>query len=209
MFQYDTDFFILDKYPLAVRPFYTMPDPYSEVTTVYSVLVNSSGFLRFEFLSWFPISVSSSTKVAEIDQFDEVSPQSPRSWLKITKLFCFFILIKWMNSIEVFAIFADRPMMRFMFQTIWRNSFLRVTHFFHFTQISSNSYDMFIRGEEILSGAQRIHVPEMIEERAKVHGMSELLTVTLYFCLFITNSFILITAGARYHCRFVSSVIGS
>jgi len=25
--KYDTDFFILDKYPLAVRPFYTMPDP--------------------------------------------------------------------------------------------------------------------------------------------------------------------------------------
>merc|ERR1712034_297689 len=25
--KYDTDFYILDKYPLAVRPFYTMPDP--------------------------------------------------------------------------------------------------------------------------------------------------------------------------------------
>ena len=25
--QYDTDFYVLDKYPLAVRPFYTMPDP--------------------------------------------------------------------------------------------------------------------------------------------------------------------------------------
>lgn len=25
--KYDTDFFILDKFPLAVRPFYTMPDP--------------------------------------------------------------------------------------------------------------------------------------------------------------------------------------
>ena len=25
--QYGTDFFILDKFPLAVRPFYTMPDP--------------------------------------------------------------------------------------------------------------------------------------------------------------------------------------
>ncbi|WP_411027547.1 amino acid--tRNA ligase-related protein, partial [Salmonella sp. s54925] len=25
--KYDTDYYILDKYPLAVRPFYTMPDP--------------------------------------------------------------------------------------------------------------------------------------------------------------------------------------
>lgn len=31
----------------------------------------------------------------------------------------------------------------------------------------SNSFDFFIRGQEILSGAQRIHVPELIEERAK------------------------------------------
>lgn len=65
--KYDTDFYILDKYPLCVRPFYTMPDP------------NSNKF--------------------------------------------------------------------------------------------SNSYDMFIRGEEILSGAQRIHVPELLIERAKHHNI--------------------------------------
>jgi len=65
--KYDTDFFILDKFPLAVRPFYTMPDP--------------------------------------------TDP-------------------KW-----------------------------------------SNSYDMFMRGEEILSGAQRIHEPEFLKERAKHHGI--------------------------------------
>ncbi|XP_044751429.1 aspartate--tRNA ligase, cytoplasmic [Coccinella septempunctata] len=65
--KYDTDFYILDKYPLAVRPFYTMPDP-----------------------------------------------NSP---------------------------------------------------------ISSNSYDMFMRGEEILSGAQRIHDPKFLTERAKHHGI--------------------------------------
>jgi aspartyl-tRNA synthetase len=35
----------------------------------------------------------------------------------------------------------------------------------------SNSYDFFIRGQEILSGAQRIHEPEMIEERAKAWGI--------------------------------------
>lgn len=66
--KYGTDFFILDKYPLAVRPFYTMPDP------------NSKKF--------------------------------------------------------------------------------------------SNSYDMFIRGEEILSGAQRIHDPVLLAERAKHHGLN-------------------------------------
>ena len=60
--KYGTDFYIMDKYPLAVRPFYTMPDP-------------------------------------------------------------------------------EDPTL-------------------------SNSYDLFIRGEEIVSGAQRIHDPAMLEERA-------------------------------------------
>ena len=32
--KYDTDFYILDKYPLAVRPFYTMPDPENPVILV-------------------------------------------------------------------------------------------------------------------------------------------------------------------------------
>ena len=67
--KYDTDFFILDKFPLAVRPFYTMPDPKNK---------------------------------------------------------------KW-----------------------------------------SNSYDMFMRGEEILSGAQRIHDPTFLVERAKVHAIGK------------------------------------
>lgn len=67
--KYDTDFYIMDKYPLAVRPFYTMPDP-------------------------------------------------------------------------------DDP-------------------------IASNSYDMFMRGEEIISGAQRIHDADLLTERAKHHGIGE------------------------------------
>jgi len=73
--KYDTDFYILDKYPLAVRPFYTMPDP-----------------------------------------------NNPKY---------------------------------------------------------SNSYDMFMRGEEILSGAQRIHDPEFLAERAKVHEI-DLETIRSY-----------------------------
>lgn len=35
----------------------------------------------------------------------------------------------------------------------------------------SNSYDMFMRGEEILSGAQRIHDHQFLIERAKHHGI--------------------------------------
>ncbi|XP_065176204.1 aspartate--tRNA ligase, cytoplasmic-like [Sycon ciliatum] len=65
--KYGTDFFILDKFPLAIRPFYTMPDP-----------------------------------------------NNPKS---------------------------------------------------------SNSYDMFMRGEEILSGAQRIHDAAMLTDRAKLHNI--------------------------------------
>ncbi|KAF6020844.1 DARS [Bugula neritina] len=73
--KYDTDFYILDKYPLAVRPFYTMPDP-----------------------------------------------NNPKQ---------------------------------------------------------SNSYDMFMRGEEILSGAQRIHDPNYLTERATHHGI-DIQTIKAY-----------------------------
>ena len=37
----------------------------------------------------------------------------------------------------------------------------------------SNSYDMFMRGEEILSGAQRVHDPEYLIERIKSKGISK------------------------------------
>lgn len=67
--KYDTDFYILDKFPLAIRPFYTMPDP------------NNSKY--------------------------------------------------------------------------------------------SNSYDIFMRGEEIMSGAQRIHDPEYLTERARHHNIGK------------------------------------
>jgi aspartyl-tRNA synthetase len=35
----------------------------------------------------------------------------------------------------------------------------------------SNSYDVFMRGEEIMSGAQRVHDPKLLEERARAHGV--------------------------------------
>lgn len=34
------------------------------------------------------------------------------------------------------------------------------------------SYDFFMRGEEITSGAQRVHIPELLEKQAKMKGMS-------------------------------------
>lgn len=35
--KYDTDFYILDKFPLAVRPFYTMPDPNNNVSQIKDI----------------------------------------------------------------------------------------------------------------------------------------------------------------------------
>ncbi len=34
-----------------------------------------------------------------------------------------------------------------------------------------NGYDFFCRGEEVLSGAQRVHEPELLTERVKAHGV--------------------------------------
>lgn len=48
-------------------------------------------------------------------------------------------------------------------------------------QKTSNSYDMFMRGEEIMSGAQRIHDPELLTERAKHHEIGRNI---LYFYMF-------------------------
>lgn len=43
----------------------------------------------------------------------------------------------------------------------------------------SNSFDVFIRGEEIMSGAQRIHDPEFLESRAKSCGI-DVKTISTY-----------------------------
>lgn len=47
----------------------------------------------------------------------------------------------------------------------------------------SNSYDFFIRGEEILSGAQRVHDPKLLAERAAHHGI-DLKTIQPYLDAF-------------------------
>eukprot|EP00123_Amoebidium_parasiticum_P001641 comp12789_c0_seq1/m.7929 comp12789_c0_seq1/g.7929 ORF comp12789_c0_seq1/g.7929 comp12789_c0_seq1/m.7929 type:complete len:592 (-) comp12789_c0_seq1:406-2181(-) len=47
----------------------------------------------------------------------------------------------------------------------------------------SNSYDLFMRGEEILSGAQRVHDPDFLIERAKHHNI-DLSTIQAYLDAF-------------------------
>ena len=34
--KYDTDYFIIDKFPMALRPFYTMPDPEDPVSSSFA-----------------------------------------------------------------------------------------------------------------------------------------------------------------------------
>ena len=46
---------------------------------------------------------------------------------------------------------------------------------------------MFIRGEEILSGAQRIHDPVLLTERAKHHGI-DIETIRSYIDAFSKKS---------------------
>ncbi|XP_043721497.1 aspartate--tRNA ligase 2, cytoplasmic-like [Telopea speciosissima] len=43
----------------------------------------------------------------------------------------------------------------------------------------SNSFDVFIRGEEIISGAQRVHIPELLTTRAEARGI-DVKTITTY-----------------------------
>ncbi|CAH8274736.1 unnamed protein product [Arabidopsis lyrata] len=43
----------------------------------------------------------------------------------------------------------------------------------------SNSFDVFIRGEEIISGAQRVHIPEILEQRAGEFGI-DVKTISTY-----------------------------
>lgn len=35
----------------------------------------------------------------------------------------------------------------------------------------TNSYDVFLRGEEICSGAQRVHLPELLKQRIEAQGL--------------------------------------
>ena len=47
-------------------------------------------------------------------------------------------------------------------------------NFFRFTpQLYTNSYDLMVRGEEIVSGAQRIHDSSLLEERIVEKGVGK------------------------------------
>jgi aspartyl/asparaginyl-tRNA synthetase len=53
--------------------------------------------------------------------------------------------------------------------------FLELTYFFltvaHYHKTLSNAYDFFMRGEEILSGGQRIHSPSLLVEQMGRQGI--------------------------------------
>ena len=43
--KYKTDFYILDKFPLAIRPFYTMPDPNNDqLSNSYDMFMRGTSF---------------------------------------------------------------------------------------------------------------------------------------------------------------------
>ena len=43
--KYNTDFYILDKFPLAIRPFYTMPDAKNPVSFFHLLSLSYRNFL--------------------------------------------------------------------------------------------------------------------------------------------------------------------
>ncbi|MGL4341033.1 MAG: amino acid--tRNA ligase-related protein [Lactococcus lactis] len=63
--------------------------------------------------------------------------------------------------------------------------------------MASNSYDMFMRGEEILSGAQRIHDPDFLTERAKHHNIGMYLLLN-FFSIYSNCLFTIIFFNSRY-----------
>merc|ERR1712060_196509 len=52
----------------------------------------------------------------------------------------------------------------------------------------TNSYDVFIRGQEIISGAQRIHDPELLAQRAMECGI-DIATIKPYIDCFRLGAF--------------------
>ncbi|KAG0481870.1 hypothetical protein HPP92_009954 [Vanilla planifolia] len=67
----------------------------------------------------------------------------------------------------------------------------------------SNSFDVFIRGEEIISGAQRVHFPDLLTSQAKARGI-DVSTISAYVNSFryapLLSSF-LHTAPSRRRCN--------
>ena len=87
----------------------------------------------------------------EIGDFDDLSTEIERILGRLIKAKYetdFYILDKFPLAIRPFYTMPDRDMPGY-----------------------ANAYDFFMRGEEIMSGAQRVHDPEMLTERAKAHGV--------------------------------------
>ena len=49
---------------------------------------------------------------------------------------------------------------------------------------------MFMRGEEVLSGAQRVHDPTLLTERAKLHEIGKITCCMIFFNLFAPGYFV-------------------
>ena len=64
----------------------------------------------------------------------------------------------------------------------------------------SNSYDMFMRGEEILSGAQRIHNPQVRYLSIIVDSQGDRLSSLLYFLLVPDRESQVARRGSWHHC---------
>lgn len=87
----------------------------------------------------------------EIGDFDDLSTEIERALGRLIKAKYdtdFYILDKFPLAIRPFYTMPDRDMPGY-----------------------ANAYDFFMRGEEIMSGAQRVHDPEMLTERARAHGV--------------------------------------
>lgn len=88
----------------------------------------------------------------EVDDFEDLSTENEKLLGKIVREKYntdFYILDKFPLAIRPFYTMPDSEDPRY-----------------------SNSYDFFMRGEEILSGAQRIHDPELLKERINAHGVN-------------------------------------
>ena len=67
--KFGTDFYMMDKYPLSVRPFYTMPDPENpSLSNSYDVFIRGTyerlgGLKNLIFINIIPIPVFASVLV--------------------------------------------------------------------------------------------------------------------------------------------------
>nr|VWO96683.1 N/A [Ganoderma boninense] len=81
--KYETDYFIIDKFPVTLRPFYTMPDP--EDPTVSN---SYDFFMRGEEILSGAQRVHDATLLAEQMRRSGINPESMKSYLQAFQLGC-------------------------------------------------------------------------------------------------------------------------